>query len=1451
MEVNVGDILHCEEQVKTTLHCDDKEKLRMKLALLQREYLRTAQRLQRAERSEVVRRHVRSRIEQQNHQDKRDPEVTSNPCHNPTSLFLNVSNGTTSGEPQCQEPNGGTSILLRFKINACFHYLFGTTDTENPRRSQVIRFLLPSDAACPQTPDSSNDTARGYRSSPALRLRSRSSRLRWERRSAAEAGRSTNYIEGALEQSEKMESPRTTGGEERVTTEGAEVVNESEELISSARSESPSMLLPHWNTCGQTEAGNMEGQEAQGQQEHREKESEGEIESNSLLLTYQDPALYPDGRKQEDTKNGKGKETKGGAEGENGRSKRDGALCKDSKKDTGQNVAVKTESVRSHHNSLEVKETGERVGAEQNVKGVGVLDSCTLVEGLLFPAEYYVRTTRRMSSSHSQPDMQAVIHTQLGIGRPRRSRGRGRGLNKHTHNREESDKLSQTSFSSPTTASPAVGPYLESPAVGAPTELISQSSSEISDQVVSADTLFSPKVTAVRPARGKRRRRGRGRGRGRPQTPRSSFNLDTNNLDPGQIPNDLQLTSSLVSASPSLHGPADRSQPLLTQGEAVSVTYHPEPAYIHITAAQLPFGGNGSQSSSPSGHHDKVYPIFLKSSGRTNRPTQLNGSLANWQSFLLPSSSPSQTSLLPLPSLFSGPLVNNLISFDIHQDFHLPDDQFASLKLHKLRRVAVESGIEHLTSPSYNTRSSMRHFDAPSSPVMPLPIALSLTSVINNSTQTTQAEQVATQSKDLQNVSMQHPLIEESSNHENPKKLKTEILQPESQTHTCSTESASVVQECAADSVAQYKEKESDPKTHSQTNGNTDGSIIHAVKPDPHFAESAAGNVKDDIFVHSYELQTKESSVLLLDEQTGCPGVAQVLGDQRSPTHHQTKTEEKTIVKTLSFDSPGRKTSEEPSTNLTACNESPVQRLNVESPARDLNESPECPTSPPRVLNVQTQLLFSPLLASAPGRFNTPHFPSSFLATSPSFPTLGPTPYPAPAALPLTSSTSAPALTLPPRHSPSTQAHSPPVLSPCLSPTFVPPSQPSNSPAPKIQASSEMSERVEPAICPSVSSIQDDGLGVQAGVRIEDTAEDNTLRCVHTLKAPAGGCLVDVCCLPGPSSGFCVAAAGKWAVCLWSQTAASDWSLTHTWAFNEPVINVFSVPDAAGLMCVTLGQLEIREVRMLSCSSLSQVLLCAGPVQAVVCVSRSRVVTSSHSACGSTLQVFTLSDSGSTWSSQPLVSPGVCVGAIAPVNGLLDALIGTDEGGSLLIWNLKTGQLLRRITLTDGLSHTACLRGYSYCGVLFVLLQHQFLTSLKEAEREAEEKDQMFSEQEVARRKNVLFSLVAVNPLTGKSVVASRLYPPKAWSGRLCEAEVSCSSVVGLSQSGCMCVWELLRPGGSRMVWSPESEGWQLARWGGEGTLVTGHHNGDVSLHCYNSSQTLHSDSNMKDSLVK
>lgn len=43
--------------------------------------------------------------------------------------------------------------------------------------------------------------------------------------------------------------------------------------------------------------------------------------------------------------------------------------------------------------------------------------SCTMLEGLLFPAEYYVRTTRRMSNCQRKVALEAVIQSHLGVSK--------------------------------------------------------------------------------------------------------------------------------------------------------------------------------------------------------------------------------------------------------------------------------------------------------------------------------------------------------------------------------------------------------------------------------------------------------------------------------------------------------------------------------------------------------------------------------------------------------------------------------------------------------------------------------------------------------------------------------------------------------------------------------------------------------------------------------------------------------------------------------------------------------------------------------------------------------------------------------------------------------------------------------------------------------------------------
>ncbi|XP_023122552.2 partner and localizer of BRCA2 [Amphiprion ocellaris] len=1422
MDTKVGDLLQCDDQLRTTLHCDDKEKLRRKLAQLQREYLRTAQRLQRAERLEAVRKHVRSRITQQNQQDQKGPQVSSNPRLNPPALVLNNSNATDTGISQSQGH---------------------TEDSDNPRRSQVIRFLLPSDAACPQTPDPCHDTLRGHRPSPALRLRSRRSRLRWEKRSA-DAGRSTGYSEKHQEQREGIESAGTAEEGDKVKSEQANAANEIEDLFSSTESDSPSRLLTHWNTHGYTEAGDMEGMEIQGHEEQRQKETELKTEeiqesrSSDLLLTCCNPASATEQRGQDGTQNGGRKERV--QDGEHIREQREKSLCdENSNKDIQQNATENVDS-ENKHNSVEVKE--EKNGITGDGKGVSLLGSCTLVEGLLFPVEYYVRTTRRMSLSQSQPDMQAVIVSQLNVGRKRRSQGRGRGLSRSTHTTERSDQHIQTDCSSVTAAPTSVDPLKPSHVqLSSASAVHSQGCSKILDHT-NPEACFSSTVTTACPARDRRRKRGRGRGR--PQTPRSAVGLNTYQLSCFQTSGDPQPTSTLVSSSESLHG-ADGPKPCLTP-ETVSVSDESQPVSILSTSTQSCPAVNEAPSYCASEHLKKNYPIFLKNTVKADMAPQITRGTSSWPSLLLPPSPPAQASLFPLPSPSAATLVNSLIKMDIPQDFHLPDEHFASLKLHKLRQIAMESGLEHLSSSSYNMQNSNCQSDprcSSSDAVTHLLLPLSLTPKITTAPRPNEELQAATASIDLSISSIEHKLKDKLINPslsgepsdrditETHVGQLTENLHDE--THSSPTETTSL---CADDCVDKCKRNEAEVLNSCSQSilsvSNTHRSVKYTDKPQPHFhcADRLVGKESDNVTELSGSIQQPAS-----EKQMRYSGADQPLEDLRSDNP---QTRNRAVTETITFACPLQEAPEEPpnsSTALHTCNDtkdaqdSPVKHPKVKSPTAHSKEPSEPSVNlstnklignkTPYVMHhsVHSQLLLTSPPASAADPFITPRLPSSTLTSSPTLPSVGLTPHPVTGSLPLTSSPSAPSLTLPPPHSPSTQALSPPALSPCPSISSLPPSQP------------------EPATCTTPSSLQLQESCGQAGLTTEEKAEERMMRCTLTLKAAAGGSLVDACCLPGSSGRLCVAAAGKWAVCLWSQTSASDWSLVHTWTFNEPVISVFAVPDAARLMCVTLGQLEIREVRMLSCSSLVQTLFCEGVVQAAVGVSKSRVVTSSHSATGSTLQVFTLSDNSSSPSSLPLASPGVCVGALAPVDGVSDSLIGTDEGGHLFVWNLKTGQLLCRIPLGDGLSHTACLRGYSYCGVLFVLLQHQFLSSLEEEKKDAKIKDGVLWDKEM---KTSLFSLVAINPLSGKSVLATQLYPPEAWSGRLCEADVSRSSVVGLSQNGCVCVWELGGRWGSQMVSDPESEGWQLARWGGEDMLVTGHHNGDVTLHCCSTNHT-------------
>lgn len=409
-------------------------------------------------------------------------------------------------------------------------------------------------------------------------------------------GVNTDGSQNGQEPNERMEAAATqaTKGDK---TKPTEVFKESEELFSGE--ESPSLLHTHLSAFGQNEERDVEGEVIQAGPEQMDKETKLSVEAQQETCKS---ALCGKESEQE----GKQTERKKAGLEQSEDGQRNGCLQRGTR-----NVHKGVEDGKECEKRDDNKVKEDKINVDQgdrDTKGVGLLESCTLVEGLLFPAEYYVRTTRRMTSSHSQPDMQAVILSQLNMGRPRRRRGNGRRL--------------AYSGGSNTQTSDSVRPCSKSKEADTSDEANRQSSSEksgcVPDGQIKTDAYFPAADSTSRPARGQKRRRGRGRGR--PHTPRCSFSPVKRPQGLEDTSDNPQLTNSPDLLSPSPYRTTVSPSPLpCSADEPKSFLTGPIPDDKQhlITPSSAPehvAGMTGTKASPASGQNSR------------NRSSQLSGS---------------------------------------------------------------------------------------------------------------------------------------------------------------------------------------------------------------------------------------------------------------------------------------------------------------------------------------------------------------------------------------------------------------------------------------------------------------------------------------------------------------------------------------------------------------------------------------------------------------------------------------------------------------------------------------------------------------------------------------------------------------------------------------------------------------------------------------------------------
>lgn len=397
----------------------------------------------------------------------------------------------------------------------------------------------------------------------------------------------------------------------------------------------------------------------------------------------------------------------------------------------------------------------------------------------------------------------------------------------------------------------------------------------------------------------------------------------------------------------------------------------------------------------------------------------------------------------------------------------------------------MASGLEQFSTPSHNTRSSIRSADSLRSvgdPTTFLPFSLNLTPTV--------ADRLCAGGEDqLQDSSTQRVLADES----------------------ISTDSNEAGSECI------------DPETNVEQQLHADrevcGRTEHQAGPPNTQSQSCTSVRRTHGPINCDKLNSQQSSVdrSLSQGNNSVTGCLDELTAEKQTEFHETtsssedqstrnnQVENRAATGTPSFDHSQNETQEKPaqiSISLQPCNKTEA----VESPAR--NKRAPCPFEDPsdpsmnlskhrRVEHKSTcgpygsQLaLKSP--ASVNCSFITSHPSSPAPASSPVLPSLGITPR-----FPLTSSPAAPSFILPPSHSPSTQAPSPPY--PSL--TCLPPSVPPLSTCSHIQESSELPPgsdpcpAVQPAACPNASSVQ-----LHEAPTAEEPAEWCAVRRTHTLK---------------------------------------------------------------------------------------------------------------------------------------------------------------------------------------------------------------------------------------------------------------------------------------------------------------------------------------------------------------
>ncbi|XP_063286590.1 partner and localizer of BRCA2 isoform X1 [Pelobates fuscus] len=1383
-----------EDSEDKCLTVKEKVKLKEKLALLKKEYKKTFNRLQRSQRAERVKAHVKKTIEEQNRsrrQDRKETLTSEPPCFSASTL------GDVIEPQRSYQADKARESYVTFNADPEIHCA-GASSPQDFKRALVGQgnpFTPKNQGNRDQIPRSrlklNRSKNRDYfveSSQTSICLRSsslsESGRLRHEVPSLynpaspvcikqTDSHNISLKVDGA---GAAASHPLPSDCAENRKPAGTTNVNKTDPV--------PNTLIARGNSIGECHH--------PGDHTKRTFLLSTDVEGISTI----DTAEKPRGSKQ-NTKEGQKRQS--------------GSIMKCPMEEAASRAFNNAGERNTTHNALQdsveqkplqvdnVAQKESSLTGEQS----SPLSSCTLVEGLLFPVEYYVRTTRRMSSCQRKVDLDAVIHSQLGTGR-RASRGRAK--------QEKGNMAQDCSLMSPS-----------------PQGLIEHGS-------VASRTSRTP---LSHPSTG------RSRGRRR-KCKGSSSPIKMQPLAASPDLKDLSVQlefAGITSGSQSEKENCEGRALTGTDPQVNPVCSTTEAGNLRVTEGSNP----DEDQTLPAGQ--SMYTLRPRNSASFHGEPMQND-LESFESNLSIHKALKQDPKCAGSTFYSLSTwisIKDLpICLDI-RDFHLPDEEFGDLKLKKLNTVSHwELCVPKLNKEAKRTGLGLNGKKSTLAPPSECsPVELETMKLYSDDPEddfkllsedqlrglecSARLGQVSTESLRNNTMPSELSLTPDLSNllNSNMRTSRNELASSESSKGDPLSSQQSLTPDLLNLFDLSITLPDQKPKEKKDTK----------FKNDPFPLTQSLSKTNLDAASHGETC--KEQDVNLLEQtivgrisdaqytsETLCSSDTPSFAAEDLEMHEQTQTKvaSSLILESLPLD---------PSLDLESDG---VSSLNSELRLAKVKETAR-------------SALFSSSVCSMPQE----NFDGiEVVASVPGFPVLG----------------STPAITPPhqSRDSPLVSCSSKPVVESVVSTETLPARVASDECLsaggegnffPEIDvkqcnttvsltgsecercAHTELEETCQQSELCGKQSLgypvgTTDGNSSQQlakAAQLKNTAdveegmrERDHLRLVSQIQDGCGGaCAVDLssCWWEFPNrTDCCIVAASESCVILWRPRSEDSWETAHTWNFMEmPVIQILPLPGEKNIVCVALGNPEIREIWLLfSCpGSLNweQQIVKRGHTKIAMGLSQRRIAICSSLGSNQVVEILQLSTNGSSVRSQSLMPPKESILAFCELDGQKDALIGSTANNNMVIWNSITGQLLSNINVGELCSDCTCLSASSESGLVFLVLVSPYSSEC-------------------------IFRLIAANPKGAKCVNVMQYTLPEDHASRYLEGNVKNQKAVAVLTCGSIALWELSIRQCSALLPPAPGTRWCLVRWAhSSSSVLTAQNNGTICVYSLTeSSQT-------------